>query len=218
MYLSQLIPRPHLLGIAMAFDNHTSAEESCASDEEKIAKQPRPKKSPAIQRKRKKDLLTQSTTSESSPLKQKRKTGNAKLKSVAAVTYTIEGVLELWSEATEYGLSFRGMSMEEQKNEVAVLNKGATKGMKGIIKSKLLVTHYNTLVAAKLQLHISESRVTPAAMFHCSPKNIQLVSFNLKFLSVGEWVEVDADRTPGYNSEGGIAVIIGVQDDLADVK
>ena len=41
---------------------------------------------------------------------------------------------------------------------------------------------------------------------------------NLKFLSVGEWVEVDADRTPGYNSEGGIAVIISVHDDLADVK
>ncbi len=33
-----------------------------------------------------------------------------------------------------------------------------------------------------------------------------------------EWVEVDADRTPGYNSEGGIAVIIHVHDDLADVK
>jgi hypothetical protein len=38
------------------------------------------------------------------------------------------------------------------------------------------------------------------------------------FLSVGEWVEVDADRTPGWNSEGGIAVIINVHDNFADVK
>jgi hypothetical protein len=35
---------------------------------------------------------------------------------------------------------------------------------------------------------------------------------------VGEWVEVDADRTPGYNSEGGIAVVIAVADALVDVK
>ena len=55
-------------------------------------------------------------------------------------------------------------------------------------------------------------------MFHSSPKTVNLISSNLNFLSVGEWVEVDADRTPGYNSEVGIAVIISVHDDLADVK
>jgi hypothetical protein len=110
------------------------------------------------------------------------------------------------------------MSKDEQTAEVDVLNKGAIKGMKGIIKSKLLVTNYNSKVAEKLRAHITESRVTPASMFHSSPKNLQLVTFNLKFLSVGEWVEVDADRTPGYNSEGGIAVIINVHDDLADSK
>jgi hypothetical protein len=35
---------------------------------------------------------------------------------------------------------------------------------------------------------------------------------------VGEWVEVDADRTPRYNSEGGIAVVVAVADALVDVK
>ncbi len=49
-------------------------------------------------------------------------------------------------------------------------------------------------------------------------KSINLVTHDPSFISVGEWVEVDADRTPGYNSEGGIAVIISVYDDLADVK
>jgi hypothetical protein len=131
---------------------------------------------------------------------------------------TIDGVLQRWSEGTEYGIAFRGMTMDEQTSEVLKLNKDSVKGMKGIIKSKLLGNNYNTVIADKLRAHISASRVTPAAMFHCSPKNLQLVTFNLKFLSVGEWVEVDADRTPGYNSEGGIAVIISVHDDLADVK
>jgi hypothetical protein len=180
--------------------------------------QPRSKKPPAAQRKRRQDVLSVFTTSEASVKKCKRTTSNAKQNGAAAVTYTIEGVLLRWREATEYGLSFRGMTLEEEKAEVVVLNKGAIKGMKGIIKSKLLVTHYNTLVADKLQAHITQCRVTPASMFHSSPKNMQLVTFNLKFLSVGEWVEVDADRTPGYNSEGGIAVIVSVHDDMADVK
>jgi hypothetical protein len=55
-------------------------------------------------------------------------------------------------------------------------------------------------------------------MFHAPPKKINMVTLDINFLSVGEWVEVDADRTPGFNSEGGIAVIIGVHDALADVK
>jgi hypothetical protein len=110
------------------------------------------------------------------------------------------------------------MTPDEQKAEVVVLNKGAIKGMKAIIKSKLLITHYQKVVADKLRAHISDSRVVPASMFHCSPKIVNSVTFNVNFLSVGEWVEVDADRTPGYNSEGGIAVIVSVHDDLADVK
>ncbi len=150
--------------------------------------------------------------------KPKRSSANRKKGDAASVTYTIEGVLTQWSDTTEYGISFRAMTTAEQTAEVSVLNKGAIKGMKGIIKSKLLVTHYNTMVAEKLRTHISEGRVRPSSMFHCAPNNPQLVTSNLKFLSVGEWVEVDADRTPGYNSEGGIAVIVSVHDDLADVK
>jgi hypothetical protein len=55
-------------------------------------------------------------------------------------------------------------------------------------------------------------------MFHATPKSINLVTSDVNFISVGEWVEVDADRTPGFNSEGGIAVIVSVHDALADVK
>ncbi len=159
------------------------------------------------------------TTHSNSCVKKVRRTPISGKKDVAAaVTYTIEGVLAAWGQTTEYGLSFRGMMHDEQTAEVVVLNKGAVKGLKDIIKSKLLMTHYKTLVAKKLRAHIAECRVMPAAMFHSSPKNINLVTSNLKFLSVGEWVEVDADRSPGYNSEGGIAVIVSVHDDMADVK
>ncbi len=80
--------------------------------------------------------------------------------------------------------------------------------MKGIIKNKLIAVNYTTLVADKLREHLSAGRVTQATMFHASPKTPSLSLANPSFISVGEWVEVDADRTPGYNSEGGIAVCL----------
>jgi hypothetical protein len=123
-----------------------------------------------------------------------------------------------WNDTTDYGISFRGMTVQEQQAEVLLLNKGAAKGMKGLIKNKLLVVHYKKLVADKLKEHLAQCRFMPSDMFHSAPKSVNLVMGNPYFISVGEWVEVDADRTPGYNSEGGTAVIISVHDALADVK
>ncbi len=69
-----------------------------------------------------------------------------------------------------------------------------------------------------MRSHLIESRLPLDSMFHAPEKSRNSVLGNPNFYSVGEWVEVDADRTPGYNSEGGIAVIISVQDNCADVK
>jgi hypothetical protein len=134
------------------------------------------------------------------------------------MSYSVEGVLSSWSETIDYGQSFRAMNEEGQRTEVDNLNKGAVKGMKGIIKKKLLIVHYKQLVADKMKQYLSDSKVSQESMFHAAPKAGSMSIANLKFLSVGEWVEVDADRTPGFNSEGGIAVIVNVHDDLADVK
>lgn len=150
--------------------------------------------------------------------KSKAITKRSKSDGTMGTTYTLQTVLDNWSEATDYGQSIRAMTEKEQEAEIVVLNKGAAKGMKGIIKSKLLVQHYKKLVAERLREHIVSCRVVPTDMFHSAPKHVNLVTANINFLSVGEWVEVDADRTPGFNSEGGIAVIISVHDALADVK
>jgi hypothetical protein len=37
-------------------------------------------------------------------------------------------------------------------------------------------------------------------------------------VSVGNWVEVDADRSPGWNSEGGIAMVTASLNNVAEVK
>ena len=66
------------------------------------------------------------------------------------------------------------------------------------------------------------SKFIPVRHYDCSETAITHTrvtqKLQLTFLSIGKWVEVDADRTPGWNSEGGIAVFINVNDGLADVK
>jgi hypothetical protein len=87
-----------------------------------------------------------------------------------------------------------------------------------VIKTKLIDSNYKAIVSERMRVHLGESRMPIASMFHAPPTLNICVLANPNFTSVGEWVEVDADRTQGYNSEGGIAVIVGVHDDQADVK
>lgn len=134
------------------------------------------------------------------------------------VTYTLQGVLDKFSESTEYGKSFRALTSEGQLAEIEKLNKGAAKGLKGLVKDTLLQHNYKQLIEEKMRNHLIASRTLQASMHHCIPRVSHSASTNLKFLSVGEWVEIDADRSPGFNSEGGIAVIVAVHDDFADVK
>ncbi len=144
--------------------------------------------------------------------KQSKKTANG------AVTFTIESVLDTWSETTDYGKSFRLMDKDKQSAEVGLLNKGSAKSMKTIIKTKLINLNYQKVVDEKFRQYLTDGRVSQASMFRCPTKSLNTARASLKFLSVGEWVEVDGDRTPGFNSEGGIGVITSVHDDFADVK
>ena len=157
-----------------------------------------------------------------SPVKTKRvrkkRGAKATPKTVSHSSHTVNTILDTWNDGTEYGQSFRKLNSEEQQAEVIRLNKGAAKGLKMVIKTKVLDVNYKFMLGEKLRAHLKESRTSMAAMFHAATSKINAVSVNPNFISVGEWVEVDADRTPGFNSEGGIAVIINVHDALVDVK
>jgi hypothetical protein len=114
--------------------------------------------------------------------KQVQKKGND---ATANVSYSVEGVLATWSDTTDYGQSFRSMDADGQRMEVDNLNKGAVKGMKGIIKNKLLLVHYKQIVADKMKQYLSDSKVSQESMFHATPKPGSIVTANLKFLCVG---------------------------------
>jgi hypothetical protein len=147
-----------------------------------------------------------------------RRKGKQEVNSGGKTTFSIESVLESFKESTEYGASFRSMEVEAQKLEVVRLNKGAATGMKVAIRKQRIDVQFKSLVSEKLKAHLKANRTDQKNMFRTITQPRTLQKLQLKFLSVGEWVEVDADRTPGWNSEGGIAVIVAVNDGLADVK
>jgi hypothetical protein len=133
-------------------------------------------------------------------------------------TFTIAGVMLSFPDKTEYGSTFRAMTPEEQANEVLRLNKGAATGMKGAIKKNRINVLYKDLVSEKMRDHYIINRTDQHSMFRAAAQPREMHKLQLKFIFVGEWVEVDADRTPGWNSEGGIGVIVNVTDGLADIK
>ena len=155
-----------------------------------------------------------------------QKKGKQEVNSGGKTTFSIESVLDSFKESTEYGTkiesvygtAFRSMDVEAQKLEVVRLNKGAATGMKGAIRKQRIDVQFKSLVSEKLKAHLIANRTEQKNMFRTVTHPRTLQKLQLKFLSVGEWVEVDADRTPGWNLEGGIAVIVGVNDGLADVK
>jgi hypothetical protein len=134
------------------------------------------------------------------------------------VSYTVATILSTWDDSSDYGISFRGLNSVEQENEVKRMNKVTLKGHKEVIKHKILEVNYSQMLADKMREYLAGSRSPLCTMFHSAPKRNSVLLKNPNFLSVGEWVEVDGDITPGFNSEGGIAVIVNVLDNCADVK
>jgi hypothetical protein len=101
------------------------------------------------------------------------------------ITYTLEHILETWNEDNEYGKSFRAMSSNEQQLEVIRMNKGAEKGLKNVIKTKLLDVNYKVMMAEKMREYLNASRTPMAQIFHVPPKTIKLLlPIPISFLSV----------------------------------
>jgi hypothetical protein len=199
----------------------TSNNGSCDDSESSFSKEPVARK--IGKRKRKNKISGRNTID--APVKKRSKVGAKKVvlkdsgnNVVGTKTFTVEGVLCAFPEKTEYGISFRAMSEDDKKLEVARLNKGAASGMKGAIKKMRIDVQYKYLVSVKMREFIVSSRTEQSSMFRALPQTRQLQSMQIKFLSVGEWVDVQGDITPGWNSEGGIGVITKVTDGFADVK
>jgi hypothetical protein len=62
-----------------------------------------------------------------------------------------------------------------------------------------------------MRLYLIDNRQPVESMFRANNASRNLRLLSPEFISVGEWSEVDADRTPGWNSEGGIGVVVSVQ-------
>jgi hypothetical protein len=95
-----------------------------------------------LKRKQNPNMHAMTTSSEGAgelPLKKTKRKATGKKDNVPlSKDYNVDGVLSTWDATTDYGKSFRNMTEQEQKAEVLLLNKCAAKGLKGLIKNKLL--------------------------------------------------------------------------------
>ncbi len=87
-----------------------------------------------------------------------------------------------------------------------------------MVKEKVLTTKYSSLCLDKLKEHLLATRVDAENMFREAPPRPTSRTIAAASVSVGDWVQVDADRSTGWNSEGGIAMVIAVHDSFSDVK
>ncbi len=142
------------------------------------------------------DVELDKPTKKSSTAPCKRKSKH-EANSGGKTTFTVDSVLEAFKETTEYGLSFRSMTLDGQKSEVVRLNKGAANGMKGAIRKQRIDVQFKELVSDKMKAYLIANRTEQTRMFRAVTQTRVLQKLQIRFISIGEWVEVDADGTPG---------------------
>ncbi len=137
-------------------------------------------------------------------------------KKMDQVTYTVGSAMTEFGEESDFGKALRDMPDAERIVAVAKLNKGATDGIKGAVKAKVLVSKYSIICMQKLKDHLVANRVEDKDMFRKSAPVHSGRTMSSAGVSIGDWVQVDADRTPGWNSEGGIAMVTASSNSKAD--
>jgi hypothetical protein len=133
-------------------------------------------------------------------------------------TYTMDSVMDEFDAESEFGKALCDMPDADRIVAVAKLNKDATDGIKGAVKAKVLASKYSTICIEKLKDHLAAMRVAENDMFRKSAPVHSARTMHASAVSVGDWVEVDADRSPGWNSEGGIAMVTASSNNKAEVK
>jgi hypothetical protein len=55
-------------------------------------------------------------------------------------------------------------------------------------------------------------------MFRTAPPTSKARTIAAAAVLVGDWVQVDGDRFPGWNSEGGIVMVVEVNSNFSNIK
>jgi hypothetical protein len=82
----------------------------------------------------------------------------------------------------------------------------------------VISSKYSTLCKDKLKEHLLAMRVDENEMFRKAAPLNSARMVGASAVSVGAWVQVDADRSPGWNSEGGIVMVTASANNFAEVK
>ena len=80
-------------------------------------------------------------------------------------------------------------------------------------------TKYTDLVVAAQLAHLQSCRVSVMGMTHARVEVVaDIVLTGAGGLTVGDWVDVTHDFSPGHNSGGGVGVVIEIVEDRCHVR
>jgi hypothetical protein len=91
--------------------------------------------------------------------------------------------------------------------------------LKFICFSYPLKTKYTDMIREAQKTRLQSSRIDVKDMVHVKAETKKEITFTgTAGLTVGDWVEVEHDFSPGNNSGGGVAIITTIEEHFSTVK
>ncbi len=91
--------------------------------------------------------------------------------------------------------------------------------LKLFVFSYPIKTKYTDMIREAQKIRLQSSRIDVKNMVHVKVETKKDITFTgTAGLTVGDWVEIEHDFSPGNNSGGGVAIITSIVDNFSTVK
>ena len=119
-------------------------------------------------------------------------------------------IVDLTSTASIAGKHLKDMNNTDKDAVVDKLTKTAKRSENKAVKAAVLAVTYDAACHAAFVKHLEEGQMEVKDMVHRKRKTIIEEQGFLSTIKVGDWVDVEADCSPGLNSDGGIGCVFGL--------
>lgn len=111
------------------------------------------------------------------------------------------------------------MTAEEQASLTTTAGKSILQQAKKGLRVQAFKTKYTDLIREAQKIRLQNSRIDVKDMVHVKIETKREITFTgTAGLTVGDWVEIEHDFSPGNNSGGGVAIITSIVDNFSTVK
>ena len=127
-------------------------------------------------------------------------------------------VINLTNKSSVAGKHINAMNESERNNVVEKFSKSAKAVENKHVKACVLAVTYDKLCSTTFIEHLKSINASRAVttMVHCKRKSVLEEQAELASVKVGDWVDVEADYSPGLCSDGGYGCVIALHTEATD--